>query len=86
MFHLFRWHRAPWQIWRAPSKQSDRQDNTGLQVDVRLYGAFVATCSVVEGSMLDHVVQTDTAQRLSEFLAARSISFAVIPLRSRASS
>jgi hypothetical protein len=36
---------------------------------VRLYAAVVATRSVaIEGCTVDHVVQTDTAQRLSEFL------------------
>jgi hypothetical protein len=40
-----------------------------LQVDVRLYAAVVAIRSVaIEGCTVDHVVQTDTAQRLSEFL------------------
>ena len=38
-------------------------------VDVRLSAAFVATRSVaIEGCTVDHVVQTNTAQGLSEFL------------------
>jgi len=45
------------------------RQETGLQVDVRLYAAFVSTRSVaIEGCTVDHVVQTDTAQRLSELL------------------
>jgi hypothetical protein len=42
---------------------------SSAQVDVRLYPAFVATRSVaMKGSTVDHVIQADTAQRLSEFL------------------
>ena len=40
--------------------------SSGLQV---AYAAFLATrCVAIEGCKLDHVVQTNTAQRLSEFL------------------
>ena len=40
-----------------------------LQADVRLYAAFAATRSIaIEGCKVDHVFQTDAAQRLSELL------------------
>jgi hypothetical protein len=58
-----------WQIWPAPSTiRSAKQIDRPL-VDVRLSAAFVATHSVaIEGCTVDHVVQTNTAQGLSEFL------------------
>ena len=45
------------------------ESNIPQLVDVRLSAAFVATRSVaIEGCTVDHVVQTNTAQGLSEFL------------------
>ena len=50
-------------------RRSNQFGKARPQVDVRLYAAFVATRSVaIEGCTVDHVVQTNTAQRLSEFL------------------